>query len=112
MSGMNVITGKAITGLDHIRQSLVDILSTPVGSRIMQRDYGSYVPGLIDAPLNTALPMKLIAATATAIRRWEPRLKLIKVALFGNAAGRGGLSITAYRLDVPASDPVTIQIPL
>lgn len=112
MSGMNVTTGKALTGLDHIRQSLRDILTTPVGSRVMQRDYGSRVPELLDAPMNPALPMKLIAATATAIRRWEPRLKLTKVTLSGDATGRGGLIITAYRTDIPAPDPVTLQIAL
>lgn len=112
MSGMNVLTGKPISGLDHIRQSVRDILTTPLGSRVMQRDYGSRLPELLDAPMNTALPMKIVAATATAIRRWEPRLRLTKVTLSGNAAGRGGLTLTAYRTDIPAPDPVTLQISL
>lgn len=30
------------TELDHIRQSVQDILTTPIGTRIMRREYGSW----------------------------------------------------------------------
>jgi len=39
--GMNSDTGEAITDIDHIRQSMRDILMTPEGSRLQPRDYGS-----------------------------------------------------------------------
>ena len=34
---MNRTTGTAISGLEHLRQSVGDILSTPIGSRVMRR---------------------------------------------------------------------------
>jgi len=34
--GMNRETGGALTDLDHIRQSVRDILLTPVGTRLMR----------------------------------------------------------------------------
>ena len=37
---------------DQIRQSIQDILTTPIGSRIMRRNYGSLLPQLIDARCN------------------------------------------------------------
>lgn len=40
-SGMNNTSGKAITDIDHLRQSVRDILLTPQGSRIARREYGS-----------------------------------------------------------------------
>jgi len=43
--GMHRDTVRAITDADHIRQSMSDILRTPVGSRVMRRDYGSPLPG-------------------------------------------------------------------
>ncbi|MGD7246543.1 GPW/gp25 family protein, partial [Ralstonia pseudosolanacearum] len=52
MTGMNSSTGRAIADRPHLAQSIGDILTTPIGSRVMRRDYGSEVPDLIDQPLN------------------------------------------------------------
>ncbi len=46
--GMNSHTGLSISEADHIRQSVRDILLTPVGSRVMRREYGSLLSALID----------------------------------------------------------------
>jgi phage baseplate assembly protein W len=81
MIGMDAMTGRAINGLDHIRQSLASILTTPIGSRVMRRDYGSEVPDLIDQPLNGATQLRLYAATAHAVMLWEPRISLTGVQL-------------------------------
>ena len=40
--GMNAHTGLAISEVEHIRQSVRDILVTPVGSRVMRRESVSY----------------------------------------------------------------------
>lgn len=39
-TGMNRDTGEAVNDIDHIRQSVRDILLTPVGTRVMRRRYG------------------------------------------------------------------------
>jgi len=36
--------GDMLTDLDYIRQSVRDILLTPVGTRVMHRQYGSLCP--------------------------------------------------------------------
>ena len=53
-SGMNNTSGKVITDIDHLRQSVRDILLTPQGSRIARREYGSLLSVLIDQPQNPA----------------------------------------------------------
>ena len=53
--GMNVLNGRSLTGLDHLKQSIADILNTPIGSRVMRRDYGSKLFSLIDAPLHWSI---------------------------------------------------------
>ena len=45
-SGMNNTNGKVITDIDHLRQSVRDILLTPQGSRIARREYGSLLSSL------------------------------------------------------------------
>lgn len=88
-------TGGAL-GLDaHLAQSVTDILTTARGSRVLRRDYGSDLPDLIDAPLNGATLVDIYAATADALDRWEPRLRLIRVAVEGAAAGRLTVTLTA-----------------
>ncbi len=91
MIGMNAMTGRALTGLDHIRQSLANILTTPIGSRVMRRDYGSEVPDLIDQPLNGATQLRIYAATAHAVMLWEPRISLSSVQLERGQAGTATL---------------------
>lgn len=62
----------------HIRQSISDILLTPIGTRIMRRDYGSQLFELIDRPVNTALALQLSAAAVMALRKWEPRIEVTR----------------------------------
>lgn len=80
-TGMSRTNGELLNQDEHLRQSIHDILTTPLGTRLMRREYGSLLPFLIDAPANDATRLKLMAATATALIRWEPRIKVSKVSL-------------------------------
>jgi phage baseplate assembly protein W len=79
MRGTNARTGKILSGLAHLRQSIRDILTTPLGSRVMRRNYGSRLFDLVDNPLNEQTLVELFAATAEALIRWEPRLQVTRV---------------------------------
>lgn len=79
MIGTNNTTGKHLEGLDHLRQSIRDILTTPIGTRVMRRDYGSRIFELIDRPVNSGWIMDAYAYTAEALEQWEPRFALSKV---------------------------------
>lgn len=114
MRGMSSSTGKAIEGVDHLRQSIADILTTPLGSRIMRRDYGSLLFELVDQPFNALTRLRLFAAVATALTRWEPRVKLKKIAVVRDqATGRVTLALEGVRTDVPAKSAYArLTIPL
>ena len=62
-----------------MRQSVSDILTTPVGSRVLVRDYGSDLFSLVDNPRDDLTRLRIIAASATALARWETRLKVTRV---------------------------------
>ncbi|MCA7010847.1 GPW/gp25 family protein [Wolbachia endosymbiont of Tribolium confusum] len=79
MRGMSATSGKELEGLDHLKQSIIDILTTPVNSRIMRRSYGSRLLELVDKPINRDLTLEIYAATAEALEKWEKRFKLEKV---------------------------------
>jgi uncharacterized protein len=98
MLGMNRETGAPLDGIAHLKQSIRDILTTRVGTRVMRRDYGSELPALVDRPMNEELTVDLYAATAGALENWEPRVRLEAVQVTVAAPGRIELSLRAVYL--------------
>ncbi|MCD9124035.1 GPW/gp25 family protein [Cupriavidus sp. UGS-1] len=97
MIGMNAITGRAVSGLAHLYQSIAKILTTPLGSRLARRNFGAELFELIDAPLNSVTIPRLYSAAATALMRWEPRLRLTRVRLsLDDLSGAPVLDIEGY----------------
>lgn len=100
MAGMDAATGQALGGLAHLRQSVRDILATPVGSRVMRREYGSRLADLVDGPLTAGRLAELQAAAAEALDRWEPRLRLTRVQARAIGPGRVAFDLEGeYRPD-------------
>jgi uncharacterized protein len=118
MIGIDARTGKRLDGDAHLRQSIADILYTPIGSRVGLRDYGSLLLELIDKAMNPAGRLRLVAAIADALRRWEPRIRLIRVRLVDAdpatmAGGRFSIELECVRTDVAAPNArATLAIPL
>lgn len=92
MIGVDRTTGRRLGGDDHLRQSLQDLLTTPLGTRVMRREYGCNLPALIDAPTNPHLAVDVFMAVAEAVGRWEPRIRLERIRF--EPAGPGGLVVT------------------
>lgn len=97
--GMNARTGGAITDDAHIRQSVKDILITPIGSRLMRRNYGSQLFALIDQPHNPALRLKITSAIYSALMRWESRITPTKIVLDTDEAGRVFVTLQARHMN-------------
>jgi phage baseplate assembly protein W len=74
--------------LEHLKQSIADILNTPIGSRVMRRDYGSRLFELIDAPINRSTVVDIVAETAEALMKWEDRLVVSAVDVTGAVVGQ------------------------
>jgi len=111
MIGMNKATGRAIAGNDQLNQLIADILTTPIGTRVMRREYGSLLVDLIDWPTNDAMRLQAYAATAMALMRWEPRIHLSRVQLsLGEQAGQAILDIEGTRVDT--NEPLSLRVPL
>lgn len=76
---MNRETGEMLDDeIEHIKQSIKDILITAKGSRVMRRTYGSNLYKLIDKPINAILIMQLTAACVTALKQWEHRIEVTR----------------------------------
>lgn len=108
--GMNQATGMSISDAEHIRQSIRDILITPVGSRVMRRQYGSLLSALTDQPQNDALRLQIMAACYMAILKWEPRVRLTGITFETRFTGEMVVDITGEFTDSGAS--LSLSIPL
>lgn len=108
---MNRETGATINRVKHITQSITDILTTRLGTRVMRREYGSLLPELVDQPFNDFTRLQVYAATVMALMRWEPRISLSRVQFFGaTLSGRSTLEIEGSIVDT--NEPLSLSVPL
>lgn len=110
--GMDPATGRRLTGLDHIRQCCQRILTTPIGSCLERRDFGSLLPDLVDAPLTDATRLQAVAASAQAILKWEPRLALQSLTVTQSANDPGKLLIDMDATVIENGTQISLQYPI
>lgn len=102
--------GLTVTDLEHISQSIGDILRTPVGSRVMRRDYGSSLASMIDQPQTPALELQIKVACYMAVLKWEPRVTLSSVTTERSFDGRMTVTLTGQHNDT--GQPLSLTIPV
>ncbi|MEK2608955.1 GPW/gp25 family protein [Pseudomonas shirazensis] len=98
MLGMDRRTGLPLSGLGHLRQSIEDILTTPIGSRRMRPDYGSRLRRYVDLPVNDGWKSSVQAEVARALGRWEPRFRLERVRVTAVVDGQITMQLTGEYL--------------
>ena len=75
-TGIDRETGKPLSDWDHTVQSILVILSTHFGERVMRRVFGSAVPRVLGKNLVPDTMLKFYMAVAVAIELWEPRFRV------------------------------------
>jgi uncharacterized protein len=94
-TGISAVTGAVLTDWEHVQQSIRKILSTPIGSRVMRRDFGSDLPDLIDAKMVSRNILAVFSAAAIAIMKWEPRFRVTSASVTdATANGMLGIELT------------------
>lgn len=88
MLGMDNQTGIHKDGFAYLKQRVQDILSTPLGSRVMRREYGSNLYKRIDNPANGDLVANIYADCVTALYKFEPEFELLRVNIVSITKGR------------------------
>lgn len=114
MTGLNRFSGQRLDPASdaHLDQSIGDIVTTPLNTRAGRRAYGSEVPDLIDQPLNNRTRIRIFAATAMALMRWEPRVRLKRVQLDVSAEGKAAVRLDVLRTDRPGRPARSLSIAL
>ncbi|MGY0794311.1 GPW/gp25 family protein [Azospirillum argentinense] len=110
MATVDASTGAVIDDLADLRQSIAIILTTPIGTRVMRRDFGSMLFELVDSPSNRVGALRLFAATADALERWEPRFHLTTVSVSTGGDGRTVLRVAGEQR--ATGQPLTADVAL
>ncbi len=87
--GMSRTTGKLLTGFAHCVQSILDIITTAIGTRVMRLEYGADAFGLIDAPGTKYVLALWYSRVATAVYNFEPGFRITRFFLEDTDKGGG-----------------------
>lgn len=80
LGGVKKIVGIArASGIEKINMAIRQILGTKIGSRVIDREFGSDLRGLIFEPIDQLSATRVQLATVEAIQRWEKRVELLNV---------------------------------
>jgi len=99
-TGFNRETGQILTGFEHVQQSIGVILMTPIGSRVMRREFGSELFDLIDRPMTDQVILAVYSACVMAVARWEPRFSITDLKITA-ADASGNLALEIHGVYMP-----------
>lgn len=63
-----------VTDLQAVKNSIENILSTPIGSRPFQRDYGSKLYQFLQEPMDRITEEDIRVSLIQALEKWEVRI--------------------------------------
>ena len=104
--------GSMLSEAEHIQQSLEDISTTPIGTRIMRREYGTQLADLIDQPISEALYLKIYSTLYLAYLRWEDRIEISQMQVAELKHGRLILDITGFLKSTAKQVNLSIRVKL
>lgn len=94
-TGVSASAGTMLADWAHVQQSITTILTTPLDSRVMRRDFGSNLFDLIDARMVQKNVLAVYSASALAIARWEPRFRVTGASI-GELSATGRLILNIF----------------
>lgn len=93
--------------LADIDQSIRIILTTPLGADPLRPEFGCGAYRYVDYPVDRARPHVVREAVA-AVRRWEPRVELVRVQLDWLSDSHAGIRVRWRVLDHDVDTEVTL----
>jgi uncharacterized protein len=84
---------------EHVHQSILLIMQTPPGERVMRPDFGAGLLRLAFEPLGSATASLVQQAVTQALTRFEPRIDVLSVNVATDPTAPGQLEIDlSYRV--------------
>ena len=97
-----------------VRQAVLLLLTTVPGERVMRPDYGCDLQQLVFSPNDATTQGLAIYFVEQALRRWEPRIEILRLDATANGGDPGRMDIfLEYRVRKTAQrDELTISVTL
>ena len=97
-----------------VRQAVLLLLTTVPGERVMRPDYGCELQQLVFSPNDATTHGLAIYYVEQALRRWEPRVDIVRLDAVANQGDPGRMDIfIEYRVRKTAQrDELTISVSL
>jgi phage baseplate assembly protein W len=116
-AGLQVTPAGRIEMVDDdeaIRQSILMLLATSPGERVMRPDYGCLLRRVIFSPNDDTTAGLAIHYVRSAIDRWEPRIEILRVDAFADGQDGSQLQVVLdYRVrSTQAMRSLHVPIPL
>lgn len=70
-----------VSGPEKVRQAIFTLLDTEPGERVMRPDFGCGLRRYLMAPNNPATRAGIQHEIANTLARWEPRIKVVDIAV-------------------------------
>jgi phage baseplate assembly protein W len=88
-----------VSGDEAVRQSLLLLMSTVPGERVMRPDYGCHLHRLVFSPNDDTTAGLAIFYVRQAVERWEPRVEVVRLDAQVDPDDPGRLGVTLdYRV--------------
>ena len=65
-----------VINMKAINNSIFNILSTPIGTRVFRPTFGTSLHKYVNDPMDTQTALLIKASVAAALDKWEPRIKI------------------------------------
>ena len=99
-------------GIEHLSDSIVQIMGTSIGTRFFRRGFGSGLRDLIFEPIDDpSFESDLIAATAGALRRWEKRISIEDIRVIFDSVNSSKVEISISYVVADSQVPGNLVIP-
>lgn len=97
--------------LRAVQNSVENILNTPIGSRPMEREYGSRLYYFVHEPMDAITEEDIRVSVIQALERWEPRIKIdVQKTNVQRLTGTNGYSIELhFSVIVPRVDNASMR---
>lgn len=101
-----------VNGDASVRQAVLLLLTTRPGERVMRPSYGCELDELVFGPNDDTTAGLAIHYVRQALRRWEPRVDIIKLDAVRSEEDPSRLDILLHYRVRPTSDEQYLTIPL
>jgi phage baseplate assembly protein W len=88
-----LLQANLVADAEDIRQSLYILLTTTIGERFLQPEFGCNLEHYVFEPINATMETNIKLTVTNALRRFEPRIKLESVKLDTSLVVEGRIDI-------------------